>query len=723
MADGDVVYKVEVDDKEVDKQLNAVNSKIKESSQETSDKQKKDYKETSKEFKKQSNEVVKENKNTNKSITDDSSGTVGTLKEVFVNAADEIGLSFSNLTKAGIIGGLAGLSAKAVSGAVDFDKAMNQFVASTGVANEKLKDYENILKNVYANNYGESFDDIAEAMKEIRAQIGPVVDNWDPTALQEFTESAFALRDTFGYDIQESVRAANAMINNFGIDGLDAMNLIANGAQNGLDFSGELLDSISEYSVQFAKMGFTADEMFKIFSAGAENGAFNLDKIGDAIKENAIRVIDYSNTTQDAYKQLGLDVDDMSKKFASGGDEAREAFDQVMTGLIALDDPVKQNTIGVELFGTMWEDLGPTVVGALSNIEDGAYGTADAMEMIKKVKYDDLGSMFEGLTRQIELLILPLGEALIPILTALVQTVLPILQSLLPPLIEVLNAVITPILGIIQSLTPLIDTITNALTPIVQSLTVLFQDVFGIIAKIVSETITDIVAFIQPIITFISAILTPTIQALTPLFTGIFGSIANTVSSVINNIKGILSGIVSFISGVFSGNWRQAWEGIKQIFSNIVSGFANIFKSPINWIIDGINTFISGLNKIKIPDWVPVVGGKGFNIGKIPRLKVGMDYVPSDFFPAYLDKGEMVLTAPEAQKVRSYGGIQGIESMLSANLITNNEMGLDYGKLAEAMAGVTIPIYLDGKVVGYSITGSVDQNMGIITSRKGRYGI
>lgn len=688
MADGDVVYKVEVDDKEVDKQLNAVNSKIKESSQETSDKQKKDYKETSKEFKKQSNEVVKENKNTNNSITDGSSGTAGILKEVFVNAADEIGLSFSNLTKAGIIGGLVGLSAKAVSGAVDFDKAMNQFVASTGVANEKLKDYENILKNVYANNYGESFDDIAEAMKEIRTQIGPVVDNWDPTALQEFTESAFALRDTFGYDIQESVRAANAMINNFGIDGLDAMNLIANGAQNGLDFSGELLDSISEYSVQFAKMGFTADEMFKIFSAGAENGAFNLDKIGDAIKENAIRVIDYSNTTQDAYKQLGLDVDDMSKKFASGGDEAREAFDQVMTGLIALNDPVKQNTIGVELFGTMWEDLGPTVVGALSNIEDGAYGTADAMEMIKKVKYDDLGSMFEGLTRQIELLILPLGEALIPILTALVQTVLPILQSLLPPLIEVLNAVITPILGIIQSLTPLIDTI-NALTPIVQSLTVLFQDVFGIIAKIVSETITDIVAFIQPI----------------------------------NNIKGILSGIVSFISGVFSGNWRQAWEGIKQIFSNIVSGFANIFKSPINWIIDGINTFISGLNKIKIPDWVPVVGGKGFNIGKIPRLKVGMDYVPSDFFPAYLDKGEMVLTAPEAQKVRSYGGIQGIESMLSANLVTNNEMGLDYGKLAEAMAGVTIPIYLDGKVVGYSITGSVDQNMGIITSRKGRYGI
>ena len=48
-------------------------------------------------------------------------------------------------------------------------------------------------------------------------------------------------------------------------------------------------------------------------------------------------------------------------------------------------------------------------------------------------------------------------------------------------------------------------------------------------------------------------------------------NLSNWISSIINNIKGIFNGIISFISGVFSGNWRQAWEGIKQIFSNIVS--------------------------------------------------------------------------------------------------------------------------------------------------------
>ena len=59
------------------------------------------------------------------------------------------------------------------------------------------------------------------------------------------------------------------------------------------------------------------------------------------------------------------------------------------------------------------------------------------------------------------------------------------------------------------------------------------------------------------------------------------------------------------------------------MFDNIVSGIANIFKWPINAMIDGINAFIRGINRIKIPSWVPAVGGKGFNIGQIPRLAKG----------------------------------------------------------------------------------------------------
>lgn len=103
--------------------------------------------------------------------------------------------------------------------------------------------------------------DIADGMATVTQNLGEMSDE----QLQSITESAFALRDTFEYDISESTRAAKAMMDNFGVSGDEAMSMIAAGAQNGLDYSGELIDSISEYSTQFAKVGLDADDMFKIF--------------------------------------------------------------------------------------------------------------------------------------------------------------------------------------------------------------------------------------------------------------------------------------------------------------------------------------------------------------------------------------------------------------------------------------------------------------------------
>src|SRR5699024_9792461 len=82
-------------------------------------------------------------------------------------------------------------------------------------------------------------------------------------------------------------------------------------------------------------------------------------------------------------------------------------------------------------------------------------------------------------------------------------------------------------------------------------------------------------------------------------------------------------GIIDFITGVFSGNWEKAWNGVKDIFSNIVSGLGNIIKAPINFIIDTINGLIRGLNNVKVPDWVPGIRGKGINIPQIPKLAKG----------------------------------------------------------------------------------------------------
>lgn len=573
-------------------------------------------------------------------------------------------------TQAAAIGAgvaIAGVGTLAVGAANDSKSAINDFLASTGIVAEQTitnvsdgtetvidntEKYQSVLEDIYKNNYGDSFGDIGSAMSDVVKQMGIL----DETSLQNVTESAFTLRDTFGYDIPESTRAAKAMMDNFGISGEEAMNLIATGAQNGLDYSGELLDSISEYSVQFEKMGLDAEDMFAIFQAGAESGAFNLDKVGDAVKEMSIRVVDGSDTTIEGFELIGLNAEEMAEKFSAGGETAKEAFSETIDALAAMEDPLAQNQAGVDLMGTMWEDLGADAVTALSDIQENSYDTADAMNQIKDIKYDDLGSQFEELKRNVETAIIPIGESLLPLLMNLGETVLPLVTNCLAPLIELFALLMSPILSLISS----------AIMPLITAF-----------ISLITSAITPLVSVLQ--------------ATLLPIFTGTLSSLASTATSIIGNITNIFRSLIDFVKNVFTGNWKAAWENVKDIFSNAVSGLVSIFKAPINAIVDGWNSLASSLGSVTIPDWVPVVGGGSFSLPKLPRLKVGMDYVPFDKFPAYLDEGEWVLTKEEAEMLRSIGGIGGLDSMMTYSgrdgdiQVTVQGNDIDYDRLGESV--------------------------------------
>ena len=195
-------------------------------------------------------------------------------------------------------------------------------------------------------------------------------------------------------------------------------------------------------------------------------GFFSSLLIGDAVKEFSIRAIDGSETTAEGFKQLGLDADEMAEKFAAGGDSAKEAFYQVVDGLRAMDDPVQQNLAGVNLFGTMWEDLGPTVVTQLGAIREMYDGTADSMNKIKEVKYDDIGSMMQALQRNVEMLLLPLGNSLMPVIEQLIQLVLDNM-----PLIESAIDSIAPLItDFVSSALPILVDLVSQLFPIIVEL-------------------------------------------------------------------------------------------------------------------------------------------------------------------------------------------------------------------------------------------------------------
>lgn len=601
------------------------------------------------------------------------------VADVFSHAGDAFTSAGETLTKS-VTAPLAAVGTAAIKFSSDSQDAFQQFAAATGTATDEMGKYKDMINNVYKDNFGESINDVAEAMATVNQNMSYL----DDSALQRCTEYAYTLSDTFGYDVAESTRAANSLIRNFGIEANEAFNLIVQGSQNGLDFSGELLDSINEYAPQFKKMGMSADEMFSVFVNGAQNGAFNLDKIGDAVKENAIRAIDCSDTTAEGFKALGLDATETAKKFAAGGEAADEAFNQVIVGLSAMEDPIERNTAGVNLFGTMWEDLGPEVVMSLSTTNGAIDMTRESMESLVNVKYDTLSGALGGLWRTIQVDVLqPIGNQLIPYVTKGINAIQkftdkwnklgPATQKTIVKFAAVAAAAgpvllgfgkVSTGIGTLVSDTGKIGSVLKKLTGAsgFSGLAKVMTGPFGIaaaavaaaalliyknwdrIAPILQKIGDRFVEFwqtvkpqLEPFIEFVEKIASYLKETFGPVVKEIFNFAGefivgtfDTIGVAIDALLTMFEGIISFLSGVFKTDWESVWNGCKEFVGTAFSGLADMVKVPINAVISIVNGAISKINSIHftVPEWVPGIGGKGWeglNIPQIPTLAKGTD--------------------------------------------------------------------------------------------------
>lgn len=225
-----------------------------------------------------------------------------------------------------------------------------------------------------------------------------------------------------------------------------------------------------------------------------------------------------------------------------------------------------------------------------------------------------------------------------PIIDTVGKIIMDFVETVLKPLWNAWENVFQSIMGLLSDFlkfaTPIFSTILDILGPIFKlALTVLrgvFDMVFAAIRGIIEradKTICERVNNIREFFRNLGEWMEGTFGF---KWKNVFETVKNVVKAfrdymgpIINSLEVVFLGLTSFISGVFSGNWRRAWFGVRQIFESIVSGLSHIFKAPLNFMIDGINKFLSGIGKIKIPDWVPGVGGKGFSIPRIPRLAKG----------------------------------------------------------------------------------------------------
>lgn len=554
----------------------------------------------------------------------------GTIDPSLGKALDDVtgkleNVNWKAVAVGGAVGGIAVATGKAVVEAgkyladlgSEYNTALNQLSASTGATGDELAALGESVKDIYAQGLGEDFADVADGLAAT-AQVSDLTGE----ALEQATAAGFNLRDVFDYDISESARAASALMKNFGIDAEEAYGLIAVGAQNGADKNGDLLDTLNEYSPQFAALGLNADQFMGALVEGADAGLFSIDKVGDAVKEFNIRAKDGSDTSREAFESLGLNADKMFEAFAAGGDTAEAAFFDTVEALNSMDDPLARNAAGVALFGTQFEDLEAGVLPVLASIETAAYDGAAALQQINDVRYDDLGSAFEAVKRSAEVALLPMAsmiantltalapilsdtfEAIAPVITDTLNTCMPFVQQFLVGMGDALQTVLPMVSQLAAGLLPLLSQLVSAFLPPLlelaqQLLPPLMQIVQAILPPIVS-ILTSILPMLTQIISTILPVLTSLISALLPVITPLLEVALQIVNSVImplvppllQIVEALLPPLMSLLNAIMP--ILSPLLGLLQPIASVLGTIASVIGQIVSFGAGVINS-IAGL--------------------------------------------------------------------------------------------------------------------------------
>ncbi|KQX69227.1 phage tail tape measure protein [Paenibacillus sp. Root444D2] len=552
----------------------------------------------------------------------------------------------------------------------DYQAALNQLQSSTGATAQEMANMKVEMVDLYKQNFGENWADLADSMavaKQVTKQSG--------AALKETTANALIYRDVFKADIPESIKTADTIMKQFGITSTEAFNLLAQGNQKGLDKSGELLDTANEYSVYFAKLGFSANQMFDVFANGLEAGAFNLDKVGDGIKEFGIRAKDGSQSSLDAYKAIKLNGAQMTAQFAKGGVEAQKAFMTTAKAISEIKDPVLANTVSVQLFGTQAEDLEQRVINSYGNIKSQFDMTKKSMEEINNVKYNSVTSAFAGIKRELE-----------------VNIAIPIADRVLPKLNDYSNWIKT-------NMPEIKNSVNTSLS--------IAKDVFDGFTAAIRWT-RDNANWLIPVIAGLTGVIVAqqAIEGITKLYkawqaasTGL--TVAQTLLNIVMaaNPFGLLAIGIGVAIGVGVLLWRN-WDTVREKASELWKVVKVKFAEGVNFVVDKVNWLIEKLNKIPGVN-IPVIAKmkvesedayksgsasfatpktfSDFTKPKIPKFATGTSYF----------QGGMARTDEHGGEIKEYpNGTRVIPHDLSKQMVSNSS------------GGITVNLTIQGNMVG-----------------------
>lgn len=524
----------------------------------------------------------------------------------FKGAFSEASNTMQMLTgAAAALGGIGAFTA-VVGQVSEMTDSLSKLSAQTGIYGAEMEELESVAKNVFRSGYGESFDEVTEAIANVKQNMH----NLDNGELERMTSNALIFANTFDSDVNEVTRAANNMMTNFGVDSTKAMDLFAAGAQRGLNFSDEMLDNIAEYSPLFAQMGYSAEEYFGIMERGAKAGVYNLDYVNDVMKEFQIRIKDGSKSTDEAMSVMSKSTFDLWEAMNRGEASVSEVASAVATELSGMDDQITASQLAVALFGTKFEDLESDAVYAMLGSTEAMKGFEGAMEKVNEIRFDTFGKAIQGIGRILLMdLVFPIGDATLPILNQLASFLSNNLPGAIAVTATILKTIAPIVIGMVAALlvykgTLIAVAISQAVLNAVQKTSIVLYNAhraamiaYAIYGGGVKGVVQGMAAAMRVLnMTMIANPFMLTIAAIVGIGVALYAAykMSDRFRAVVNNLLGTLEGFVMNSISYVSANGFQIWTGLISGLKEIKGQLIGTMGTLANDVMDFFGSTLSG---------------------------------------------------------------------------------------------------------------------------------
>lgn len=530
---------------------------------------------------------------------------------------------------AGAIGGMALAIKTGVNQAVELDDAMAKFQAQTGASSSEMSKFKNIARDVWSNNFGEDISDVADMMARVKQQMQGISD----VDLKNVTEDLITLRDTYGMDENETLRGAKQLMEQFGISAEKAFDLIAKGAQNGLDYSGELGDNIAEYAGKFKQAGYSVEEYFQTMTNGVKGGSYNLDKMQDAINEVTTRMSD--GTIEKALDSFNDKTKEVFQTYKEGGATQQDVQDAIVQDIKETTNQQEALNKASIAFGTLGEDNNLKFITSLSSVGDEYKNVAGTMDEVKSIANGGLKNALSGLGRAFLDSFTPIGELITPILAGIVGLIIVAIQGIQQGFAKV-GEVISSVLSKIDTsgitnivnqvskvLKPAFDEVKKAIEQMKVALEPIAKEILGKIGNAIQNVVNQaqkILSVVGPPILAIIKKIIQTVIGMIPVITSILQVVGSVVSGIISFITmvvtyvgtaiaiilGFIMPIVQIVATIVANIWsviltvaQNIWSKVSEVVTAIIGFVSNLFKT-VSDIINNIWSKIQdSMNKVR----------------------------------------------------------------------------------------------------------------------------